>query len=159
MIKVKIIIILLFSVLTTVSLAQCKYSKNEIDKFTGIEKVETNLELLHKDFNSTVSFNFCKYDSLYFIKVGLNLTDKVYSIMEGGKLMLVCGETILSLTSTETRVIKDFVYINYKLKKEELSIINKHIISNIRIYLRDTYIEKEITLKRAEKILKLSNCI
>jgi len=150
------IIVMAFS---TISVAQCKYSLNEKDKFTGALKIETSSEILHKDFNSAISFSFCKYDSLYFVKVGLNLTDKIYSIVKGDKLMLICGSTTVTLQSLDTKVVQGFVYMDYIITKEQLRIINQFNISDIRIYLRDSYIEKTILVKRAEKIMQLSNCV
>lgn len=144
---------------STISIGQCKYSLNEKDKFTGVQKIETSSEILHKDFNSAISFSFCKYDSLYFVKVGLNLSDEIYSIIEGDKLMLICQSTTVTLQSLETKVVQGFAYIDYIITKEQLSILNQANISDIRIYLRDSYIEKTILVKRAEKILQLSNCV
>jgi hypothetical protein len=150
------IIVIAFS---NISLAQCKYSLNEKDKFTGVLKIETSSEILHKDFNSAISFSFCKYDSLYFVKVGLNLTDKIYSIVKGNKLMLICGSTTITLQSSDSKVVQGFVYMDYLITKEQLSTLNQFNISDIRIYLRDSYVEKTILVKRAEKIMQLSKCV
>jgi hypothetical protein len=144
---------------TNISVGQCKYSLNEKDKFTGVLKIETSSEILHRDFNSAISFSFCKYDSLYFVKVGLNLTDKIYSIVKGDKLMLICGSTTVTLQSLDTKVVQEFVYMDYIITKEQLSNLNQFKISDIRIYLRDSYIEKKVLVKRAEKIMQLSNCV
>ena len=48
------------------TISQCKFEINELDKFTKITNVVTKMEILHKDFNSAISFNFCKSDSLLF---------------------------------------------------------------------------------------------
>lgn len=143
----------------TFSFGQCKYSVKEVDKFTGTSKIETNSEVLHKDFNSAISFSFCKHDSLLFVKVGLNLNDKIYSIVKDDKLLLICGESKISLQSMETKLVQGFVFVNYLINKDQLNIINQHNISDVRIYLRDSYVEKPITAKRAEKIMQLSKCI
>ncbi len=138
---------------------QCKYDLDKVDKFTGIVKLETKSGILHRDVNSAISFNFCKYDNDYFIKVGINLSDKIYTIIEGDKLMLICGDSIVSLTSQKTQVVSGFVYVNYSISKNELNILNELNITNLRIYLGDSYIEKIIDNKKSENIKQLSTCI
>ena len=141
------------------TISQCKFEINELDKFTKITNVVTKMEILHKDFNSAISFNFCKSDSLLFIKVGVNLTGKVYSINEGDKLMIMCSDSIVTLIASEYKLVSGFTYVNYFITQEQLQIINKINITDIRLYLIDSYIDKKIELKRAEKILELSKCI
>lgn len=157
--KMNATLIILFTLVTAISFSQCKYQTNEIDKFTKTSKIVTKSESLHKDFNSAISFSFCKFDSEYFVKVGINLTDKTYSIIDGDKLMLICGDSIVSLVSLETQVATGFVYVNYLITREQLEVLQNHTITNVRVYLRDSYIEKEIILKRANKIQLLSKCI
>jgi hypothetical protein len=155
----KLIILIIFLIFKNISFAQCNYSKKEVDKFTGVTKIETTEEVLHRDFTSAMSFTFCKYDSLYFIRVGINLSDKIYSILKGDKLMIICNESTIALESLVSEVIQGFSHVNYLITKEQINILNKHNISDIRIYLRDSYVEKTISSKRAEKIKQLSNCI
>ena len=73
--------------------------------------------------------------------------------------MLICGSTTVTLQSLDTKVVQGFVFMDYIITKEQLRIINQFNISDIRIYLRDSYIEKTILVKRAEKIMQLSNCV
>lgn len=158
--KIKLISTAIFLLaFTNISFGQCKYSVKEVDKFTGTTKIETTSEVLHRDFNSALSFSFCKHDSLLFVKVGVNLNDEIYSIVKDDKLLLICGESTISLHSLETKVVQGFVYVNYLITKDQLNVLNLYNISDIRIYLRDSYIEKSITAKRADKIMQLSKCI
>ena len=158
--KTKLSIIVIFIIcINAFTFAQCKFEVNELDKFTKSINIVTKMEILHKDFNSAISFNFCKSDSSLFIKVGLNLTGKVYSIDKGDKLMIICSDSIITLNSSEYKLVSGFTYINYFISQKQFEIIQTMNITDIRIYLIDSFIDKKIELKRAEKILELSKCI
>jgi hypothetical protein len=157
--KPQLVITAMFLLLTTISFGQCKFDVNEVDKFTGIVKVETKSEVLHKDFMSAFSLNFCRHDNSYFVRLGINLPDEIYSIVAGDRLMLICGGTTITLTSLETRLVKGFVSVQYLITKEQIKILNEFDITDMRLYLSDGYIDKQIVTKKAEKILQLSRCI
>ena len=156
-------ITLMMSLFALVSFGQCKYEINEIDKFTKATKLLTKPEVLHKDFNSAISFQFGKTDTVFYVKIGINLTESVYTIREGDEMLLICNDNIIKLIAKETKIISGFAYINYTISSEDMAIISTNNITDIRIYLRnnqsDTYVEKSIDLKNSEKIKKLSNCI
>ena len=158
-VKNKIKIIFTIQLISFLSFGQCKFEINEFDKFTKTTNVVTKMDVLHKDFNSAITFNFCKSDSSAFIKVGVNLTGQVYSIYKGDKLMIMCSDSIITLTSSESKVVSGFTYIKYFITQEQLQIIKTMNITDIRLYLIDSFIDKKIELKRAEKILELSKCI
>jgi hypothetical protein len=150
--------LLLVSV-SAISEAQCKYDKHEIDKFTGVTKIETKSEVLHRDLVCAVSFSFCKHDSSLFVTVGINLTGEIYTVYQGDKLMLICDNSTISLTSLETKIVQGFAYVDYSITKEQLEIINQFNITDMRIYLIDSYLERVIDSKKSEKIKLLSRCI
>ena len=158
--KTKLSTIVIFIIcINAFTFAQCKFEVNEFDKFTKTINIVTKMEILHKDFNSAISFNFCKSDSNLFIKVGLNLTGEIYSINEGDKLMIMCSDSIITLKASQYKLVSGFTYVNYFITQEQLEIIKTINITDIRLYLIDSYIDKKIELKRAEKILELSKCI
>jgi hypothetical protein len=157
--KSPLIITTLFLFLTTISFGQCKFDVNEVDKFTGIVKVETKSEVLHKDAMSAFSFNFCRHDNSYFVRVGINLPGELYSIVAGDRLILICGGSTITLTSKETRLVKGFVSVQYLITTDQIKVLNEFNITDMRLYLTDGYIDKEIVTKKAEKILQLSRCI
>ena len=157
--KYKLLVTATLLMSSLVTKSQCKYDKNEIDKFTGIKKIETISEILHRDFESAISISFCKYDTKIFLKVGLNLSGEIYSIIEGDELILLCGKIPVALKALETNVIQGYVNMKYSITEEQLKILNNNMITDLRIYLRDSYIEKTIESKRSSKIMKLSTCI
>lgn len=157
--KLPLIVTTIFLFLTTISFGQCKFDVNEVDKFTGEVKVETKSEILHRDATSAFSFNFCRHDDSYFVRVGINLPGQIYSIVVGDKLILICGESTITLTSKETRVVGSFVSVVYFITADQIKVLNEFNITDMRLYLNHQYVDKEIVTKKAEKILQLSRCI
>lgn len=158
--KFKLFVIILFVLgYNSLSYSQCKFEINEKDKFTGVSKLETKLEILHKDFNSAIAINFCKYNNEYFIRLGLNLSNKIYSISKGDKLMFICGDSTITLISNESNIVSGYTNIVYNLTESQIKILKSNTISDLRIYLIDSYLDKVIDSKKAEKIKLAVGCI
>jgi hypothetical protein len=154
---------LMFLLFTFISFSQgeykCKFDVNETDKFTKALKIETSLEILHRDFNSTIAVSFCKHNNEYFIRLSLNLTNQVYSILKGNNLIFICGDSTITLISNESKVVSGFTSIVYNLTENQLNLLKIKSITDLRIYLIDTHIDKIIEPKKAEKIRLAGNCI
>jgi hypothetical protein len=138
--------------------SQCNFELNEVDKFTKVSKIETKSEILFKDFSGALSAKFCKYDTTFFLRIGLNLTNQTYSILKGNKLMFICGETIITIFADETKIATGYSTINYSISEEQLKTLQSINISEFRLYLNDSFFEGKVELKKAEKIKLLSNC-
>jgi hypothetical protein len=139
---------------------QCKYEINEIDKFTNQSKIETKSEIIYKDFNTALSINLCKYDTTYFIKIGINLTDQVYSVLKGDKILLKLENSqIVEIISLETKIISGFSYVKYSINSGDFVKLKSSLITDIRIYLNKEYIDRTIDNKKGSKIKIISNCI
>jgi hypothetical protein len=143
----------------SVSYSQCKFEVDETDKFTGVSKLETKLEVLHKDFNSVIAINFCKHNGEYFIRLGLNLTNQIYSISKGDKLIFICGDSTITLNTNESKVVSGYTNIVYSLTESQVNLLKSNNITDLRIYLVKTYVDKIIDPKKAEKIKIAANCI
>jgi hypothetical protein len=158
--KFKLFVIILFVLgYNSLSYSQCKFEINETDKFTGVSKLETKLEILHKDFNSAIAINFCKYNNDYFIRLGLNLSNQIYSISKGDKLMFICGDSTITLISNESKVVSGYTNIVYNLTESQIKILKSNTITDLRIYLINSYLDKVIDPKKAEKIKLAVGCI
>ena len=138
---------------------QCKYEINEIDKFTNQSKIETKSEIIYKDFNTALSINLCKYDTTYFIKFGINLTDQVYSVLKGDKILLKLDNSQIEIISLETKIISGFSYVKYSINSDDFVKLKSSLITDIRIYLNKDYIDRTIDNKKGSKIKIISNCI
>jgi hypothetical protein len=102
-------------------ISQCSFAVNEVDKFTNTRKIETKLEVLHRDFNSTLGFSFCNYDSLFFVKVSMNFSDLIYSIQKGSEMILITEKgNKLILSSLENELASGFSEISYLIKVDDL---------------------------------------
>lgn len=158
--KLKLFIISIIALICcSTSYSQCKFEVDETDKFTGVSKLETKMEILHKDFNSAIAINFCKYNDDYFIRLGLNLTGQIYSISKGDKLILICGDSTITLTTNESKVVSGYTNIVYSMSESQVNLLKSNNITDIRIYLVKTYVDKVIDPKKAEKIKLVAKCI
>jgi len=159
----KCMFLLLFLLCSFISFSQgeykCKFEVNETDKFTKALKIETSIEILHRDFNSTIAISFCKHNNDYFIRLSLNLTNQVYSILKGNNLMFICGDSTITLMSNESKVVSGYTSIVYNITENQLNLLKIKSITDLRIYLLDSYIDKIIDPKKAEKIRLAGNCI
>ena len=159
----KCMFLLLFLLCYFISFSQgeykCKFEVNETDKFTKALKIETRLEILHRDLNSTIAISFCKHNNEYFIRLSLNLTNQVYSILKGNNLMFICGDSTITLMSNESKVVSGYTSIVYNITENQLNLLKIKSITDLRIYLLDSYIDKIIDPKKAEKIRLAGNCI
>jgi|GEM_PF-6722214 len=155
-----IILSIAFALLAPIStFGQCEYSLNEIDNFTGIKKIETKPATLHRDFNSAISFSFCRYDSSSFIRVNLNFTGLTYSIIEGDKIIIKLGDSIIEIIASKTEIATGYTSLTYYASEADLEKIKSNYITDIRVHLRDSFVSKAIKPKNAEKIKVASNCI
>jgi hypothetical protein len=155
-----IIVCIVFIALSYSSIfSQCSFELNEVDKFTKASKIETKSENLFKDFSSALSIKFCKYDTTFFLRIGLNLTSQTYGIAKGGKLMFICGDSVITILSDEVKVATGYTTINYSISEEQLKTLKSINISEFRLYLVDSFFEGKVELKKAEKIKLISNCI
>ncbi len=140
--------------------SQCSFVVNEIDKFTNTRKIETKLEVLHRDFNSTLGFSFCNYDSLFFVKVNMNFSDLIYSIQKGSEMILITEKgNKLILSSLENELVSGFSEISYLIKVDDLKKLRDERITDVRVYFIDSHIDKVIEYKRADKVMSLCRCI
>ncbi len=155
-----IIVCVVFITLSCSSLfSQCSFELNEVDKFTKVSKIETKSENLFKDFSSALSVRFCKYDTTFFLRIGLNLTSQTYGIAKGGKLMFICGDTVVTLIADESKIATGYTTISYSISEEQLKTLKSINVSEFRLYLVDSFFEGKVELKKAEKIKLISNCI
>jgi hypothetical protein len=100
-----------------------------------------------------------RIDSSFFLKLGLNRAGVVYSILKGGRLIMLCGDKKIELFANEFQVISSYGEILYPLNTEQLDILRKNKLTDIRIELKDGNLDKIIEEKKSNKIITLAECV
>lgn len=168
--------ILLFMLLAglTINAQNCKYAKNEVDKFTNKTILETKQDALGisgMGLGFTSGYSFYKSDDDKYIKFHFTTTGSLFAIREGDNVMMKLenGE-VLSLKFSES-VIADSSYNSMlkttihslktlvKLTDDDIETFKNNKIVDIRIYTTDGYIDDDVKEKRAVKFQQLLKCI
>lgn len=165
--------IILFTSFSSFS-QKCKYVKNEVDKFTNKTILETKLDALGVSgmgMGFTSGYSFYKSNNDRFIKFVFTTTGSVFAISKGeGVMFKLENGDVVTLHFLES-VVSDVSYIsglNTSAKKIttlvplsdlEVEKLNKSLITDIRVYTTDGYIDDEVKKKRAVKFQELLKCI
>ncbi|KAA9340111.1 hypothetical protein [Adhaeribacter soli] len=166
------ILMLIFALfLTTDLIAQnCKFEKNEVDKFTHKKVIITEPYMIWRDSwsGSNMTVQGYKSDSLKWIRFRYSSTS-IFSIHQKSKLILLFedGSTV-DLFNIESIVADPIhagsmtrwvAFVSYGFTDDiEKKILSKKITS-IRLYTADGYIDKEVKGKDSNSFKDAINCI
>ncbi len=151
------------------SIAQeCKYKRNETDKFTGNVIKETKevaffYNKLDPQSNS-LFFTFTKIDSICFLSPS-KYHFEIISITKGAKLSLIFSDSeIINFEAMKSEVaepekISWQIDVDYIISEEQLKSLQTKLITDVRIYTNSGYVEDKVSSKLAEKIKAAANCI
>ena len=160
-------LLLLLSVLQTFS-QDCKYDKNEIDKFNGKLILETKKTTVYANSldpqMKSMFFRFSQIDSLNFLEVS-KWYSSIISVNKSDKFLLKLDNgQLIELESMKYSIATPYsgkwhIDIDYFLSKENLKFLQNNLITEVRIYTTDGYIEESVNSKNSIKIKSSSNCI
>lgn len=163
-----LLFILLFIFSNQVFSQDCKYDRNEVDKFTGSAIIKTKMVTVYADRLSptlkSMFFSFTKIDSSFYLQVSKWFAS-AWSVTKGDKLMIKLSDgKIITLESLDTKISSFvtggwFMEVSFSLSKENLKTIQESTITDVRIYTTGSYIEDSVRLKDSEKIKISANCI
>jgi hypothetical protein len=141
-----------------------KLEENEVDEFTGNSIKRTSWELL-----STFKpyFRISKINNSYTFQIKLMLGN-VFSIDKGEFLMLkLDNDSIVKLPNLEYAITctgcgavgylgsgAQGIHVKYILHEEAREKLKKHLVTKIRIYTSDGYVDYDTKKKNAQKIIK-----
>lgn len=159
----------LFLFISVISFAQCKYGIDETDKFTGKRKLETREQKAYATMTDFISVAFGKLDSTNYIKIHIGSSGDPYYVKKGDAvIILFSGGSKMTLKRASNSEVSDsnkgsgfwLLDVNFYLNESELFQIQNKLISGIRVYTSQGYLESnEIKVKFATKIKELANCI
>lgn len=173
----------LFLLLTISAIGQnCKFEKNEIDKFTGKFTKITKAEKVIGTFFTSGEFSVKRIDTSFFFTFDYVLSSyskfEPYSISEGAQLIFLFenGETV-TLKSVDniqgtkkTTVGIPPVYscyltnVSYTISKNDIETFFKSKVKSIRFYRNESngkedYIDNDIKKKNQDDIQSLVKCL
>jgi hypothetical protein len=138
--------------------AQCKYEKNEVDKFTNKSTIITKSEIIVRDGATAVGFALTQVGESKGVRLSLNL-QRVFSISEGAKLFLKTASGVIELPAEKYTLSSGYSEVDYSLSQQNFDILKASDISDIRIELMDGSLDKTIEIKKAQKMKSLFSCI
>jgi hypothetical protein len=138
---------------------QCKYEKNEVDKFTNQISIATKSESFVREMSTAMSFALTQTGSQKGVKLGLNL-NRPYSIAEGNKLYIKTKNGVVELICSKTVITSAFSYIDYILSEKDFEFLKANEITDIRIELADnSNLDRTLESSKAQKLKNLFGCL
>lgn len=162
-------ILLLTLMLFSSTLFAQKIIKSEKDDFTGNNIVETD----YVKFSDGFTCSLRSVNNTHTLLVSFNCDDKIYIMEEYAQFMLkLKNDSIIILSNLQGAVAEHWsvtigsTYIShftlktkYILSKENLQELKENKIIKVRFHTTDGYIEREVSDKNSNKLLKLFNLI
>ena len=166
---IKFLMIILMMCFNFMAIGQdCKYERNEKDKFTGKVVRETKMAPVYANKldpqSKSMFFIFLQVDSINYLSVSKWYSD-IISVSKGDKLMMIFqdGESVslecLKYSIADSYSGKWNINIDYYIPKEILKSLQTKNITDIRIYTTTGYFEESVLIKQSEKIKVLANCV
>jgi hypothetical protein len=162
----KKIVLIMMSFILTIPVFSQKLEQDEIDEFKGTTKRKTSWErLLYVSKTPVCFFRITSYDSRMYFELRAMGTD-IVSIPEGAELIFKFDDgTMLTLKARDYVIssrgggsinlvgsaTNGFVEY-YKLSDDDINILLSKIAVKVRVYLKDSYFENDISKKHADKI-------
>lgn len=163
-------LLLIFAIITSLSLTAQELLENKVDDFTKKSIKRTSWEKLMYGMSGTAFFRISKIDDNYYFDLKL-MNNRIFSIPENAELMFKLeNDSIYSISNIKYAITEKGagaigfagsaaygIQTSYISKNDwNFSTLKKHIPVKFRIYTSDGYIEEEIKPKFVEKI---ANCI
>lgn len=161
----KLVFVLLF--LPVFSIAQnCKYERNDIDKFTKQKVIITESVIMWKNpmGGNSLSFKSKNIDDIYLLEMRYSMSN-VFAIEKDSKLyFLTTNDENIEVLAIESKVsdsysTTSFCIVNYAISEEIRVKLSIEQIKSIRFYTTDGYIEHDIRSKKQTILNNIMNCI
>ena len=146
----------------------CKYERNEIDKFTKQTILETKYTALWMNIMYSMAFKAGKINNSKYLEMSYS-TSSIYSINKGSELMfLMDNDSIIKLTAIESKVADYstskygtiwYASVAYTLLESDYKMLLNGAIKSIRFYTPKGYIEKQIKKNRSKYLYTILKCI
>lgn len=160
-------LLMLISIVTIDTYAQCSFETNETDAFEGFRKLKTESKGVLTQFGGDYAhIALGQNDDLYFIDFDLTLKTSAFIISEGQEvyLMLENKEVLkapaVDYTSSRPSMSSQLAYPRYKLSKAQVQALAESPLKKIRLHFGGSYHDLEIKNKRkAYFSMQLAQCL
>jgi hypothetical protein len=143
----------------------CKYSKNEVDKFTKKTILATEWQQMSFYFSVAT----IKMDSTIYLYLYINNQSDAFSIPDGAEIYLLLeNDTVVTLNALEGKVA-DYKTSTYStqwytsivslINEPDFSLLTGYKTISIRITASDRYIESNIKPAKQGAISFVLNCV
>ncbi|WP_438423061.1 hypothetical protein [Aquimarina macrocephali] len=155
-------------IVKTIDYDNCRYKRDEFDRFTKKSVKQTRGKLIYSDFSRSVSVHGFKVDGSKYLEV-LFTDNQLFSFNEGGSFMLMLKDEEVVTLNFEKSIVADYARAgNFDIWKIRTllplnqALFNKLVDSNVfefRYYTVDRYVEKKIGEKSRNNIASVLKCI
>lgn len=151
--------IILSSIVFKNANGQCKYEKNEVDKFTNEVLIITKSENFIREMSTAISFALIQTGNQKGVKIGLNL-GRPYSIAESNKIYLKTKNGVVELLCSKPVIANEYSYINYVLPEKDFEFLKLNEITDVRIeFAGGSSLDRPLNESKAIKIKNLFECL
>lgn len=159
----KLLFFVLF-VFCTITVSAQKITKNEVDKFTKSQVVETSMESLYSvnllGTGYCNKFEFCirKTDTIYTMPANILMKEIVKYTENDGVTFLLDNDDVVSLKTNFTGIggeswAKGYWFrTSFILSESDVNKLKEHKVTAIRINYLDGHYDKELKGKKQELI-------
>ena len=161
----KVILLFAMSILTSALYAQ-KIKKNEVDKFTKEQTIETSMESLYSvnfmasGFIYKFDFQIRKVGNAYAMPANILLKDMEKYDENSGVTFLLDNDDTVELTTNYTGVGSTkfgngyYFETSFTLSDDDVKKLKEHKITNVRIRYMGGHYDRELKSKKQELVMK-----
>jgi hypothetical protein len=146
----------------------CKYSRNEVDEFTGKSIQTTKQVIVYTGLFGGLGYKFTKINNSRYLEMGYSALS-IITIEKGDALMFILGNgEKIELSAIESKVATPYtsqsstiwgIEMDYFISENDLLKMINSPISKLRIYTKQGYVDKEVRENKAFKIQEAAKCI
>jgi hypothetical protein len=143
----------------------CKYERNETDKFTNAKVVITKEEIAWKNPMGGNSLSFKLQNINGHLSMWFRYSmSKTFSIQQGSKLLLLTPAGTIELIASETKVSDhysstSFIQTIYSITPEAFALMLTTPVTDVRFYTTDGYIEHTLKENKQAVFKTISACV
>lgn len=161
--------LLLTAGMAMASFAQCKYEKNEVDKFTKDKVVITKARIvIHSAAADAMRFRH--QGESYFLDLSVAVSKGISGVCNGSELNLLLSDssvvTFTAVSGGDVDVTYNpygnirILHCTYAVAKDDLLRLAEVPVNSIRIHYCDTYEDTDISKPvKQEKVQKAVSCL
>lgn len=157
-------ILLLLILLPSISFSQCKYLRDDVDKFTNDTIKQTRFNRLCYKGIRCFNYAFALMNGYKYLMVSY-VSSSIYSVRDDAKLMLLMDDgSVINLNVIKGGIAGPSLSVWYlevylPLSDDNYDLLRSKSISTIRYFTADGYVELDTKPKNSNLFKKMLLCI